>query len=123
MLQQAEMTPGWFARHCVWVDPCYNILTTCERRAFDISKAANGKRKRWMSEDQREYNRNMRASSQGDKQCQNGDRKVWWFVVLTRGRVHIEVMGHQWRQTGDGMAAFVDRLPQVLNRILPKESA
>ncbi len=28
LLQEPSYTAGWFARHCLWVDPCYNILTT-----------------------------------------------------------------------------------------------
>ena len=106
--------PGWYHRHCLWIDPCYNILTTNKRQAFNLELARFGKGKRWGSEDNRHYSRNLRSSPYGDKQCQFGDRKVWWFVVLTRGRVHFEVMGHGWQQTGKGMREFVEKLPSIL---------
>jgi hypothetical protein len=109
---------GWFLRHCIWVDPCYNILSESPRQAFDQDMAKYGKSKRWMSKDMRTYSRNQRASPYGGKQQQHGDRKVWWFIVLTRAKVHIEVMAPGWRQTGEGMAAFVDRLPRLLPRMV-----
>lgn len=117
-LLRAGATPGWYHRHCIWVDPCHNILTTSRRQVFDQAQASYGKAKRWMSCDQRVYSRNTRSSPYGGKQQQFGDRKVWWFIVLTRGKVHIEVMGNEWRQTGAGMAEFVERLPTVLTRMV-----
>ena len=71
-----------------------------------------------MSEDMRGYSRNLRSSPYADKQKQFGDRKVWWFVVLTRGRVHFEVMGHEWRQTAAGMATFVDKLEGIVEGMI-----
>ena len=47
----------------------------------------------------------------------SGDVKVWWFVVLARGKVHIEVMPESWRQNGEGQAFMVSRLPQVLSAL------
>ena len=121
--EEPSNTAGWYARHCVWVDPCYNILSTSQRQIFDQDMAKKGNRKRWISEDQRRYSRNLRSSGHGGKQAQFGDRKLWWFVVLTRGKVHIEVMGHEWRQTGAGMAAFVERLPAVLKKMVGPDAA
>ena len=118
MLANDMPTPGWFLRHCVWVDPCYNILSVTRRQVFDIEQASYGKRKRWMSEDRKRYSRNGRSSPYGGKQKQFGDLKLWWFVVLCRGRVHIEVVGPDWQQTAAGMAEFVDRLPTVLRKMV-----
>ena len=43
-------------------------------------------------------------------------------MVVTRGKIHNEVMGGDWTQTGDGMAAFVARLPSILKaRLGPSE--
>ena len=120
---QTGPAAGWYFRHCMWVDPCYNILTTAARQAFSHQQASYGKGKRWMSEDMRGYSRNMRSSPYGAHQQQFGDRKVWWFVVLVRGRVHFEVMGHEWRQTGAGMSEFVARLPSILGRLIEDGSS
>ena len=93
MLANDMPTPAWFLRHCVWVDPCYNILSVTRRQVFDMEQASYGKRTRWMSKDKKRYSRNGRSSPYGGKQKQFGDVKLWWFVVLCRGRVHIEVVG------------------------------
>lgn len=123
LLLAAGESAGWYHRHCVWVDPCYNVLTTSRRQAFDQDMAKFGKGKRWMSEDKRKYSRNLRSSPYGGKQCQFGDRKVWWFIVLSRGHVHIEVMGPEWKQTGCGMSEFVARLPDVLPKMVGRSEA
>ena len=108
-------TPQWYFKHCVWFDPNHTILTKDERRTFDQHQASFGKNKlRWISPDARFQSRNMRASPYANKQTRGGDRKVWWHLVLTRGQVHYEVMGAQWKQNGAGQAAFVDRLETYL---------
>jgi len=44
--------------------------------------------------------------------------RLWWFVVVARGRVAVEFMDDSWEQTGDGMAQMVGKLPSVLRRML-----
>ena len=44
--------------------------------------------------------------------------KVNWFVVLARGKVHVEVMPEDWGLTGAGLAQFVRRLPGILRKML-----
>ena len=39
-------------------------------------------------------------------------------MVLSRGVVHVEVMPPDWNLDGQGLAAFVDRLPKVLEKML-----
>ena len=114
---------GWYHRHVVWVDPSYNILSTSERQNFDMEKALGGKRKRWASEDCLEYSRNQRGSNHAGKQKQKGDRKVWWFIVLARGKVHVEVMGGSFKQTGVDMATMVGRLPKILRNMVGPDAA
>ena len=41
-----------------------------------------------------------------------------WFVVLARGKVHVEVMPETWHLDGAGLAQFVKRLPKVLDKML-----
>ena len=51
------------------------------------------------------------------KQRQWNGTKVNWFMVLARGVVHVEVMPPDWTLNGKGVAAFVDRLPQILSKM------
>ena len=96
------------------MDPCHTILTDRPRSNFDERQASYGKSKRWMSQDAKAASRNLLASPYATKQTQFGDRKIWWFIMLFRGKVHYEIMGSDWRQTGAGVAHMVGRLQGVL---------
>ena len=43
---------------------------------------------------------------------------MWWFMIVARGRVHVEFMPETWEQTGQGMAEMVWRLPRILRGML-----
>ena len=60
----------------------------------------------------------MRASPYATKQCRFGDKRLWWFVVLARGKVRFVVMDDNWQQNGDGIAAFIAKLPDTLRTML-----
>ena len=68
----------------------------------------------------------MKAAPYAGKQKQWADKRVWWFVVLTRGQVFLKMMTTDWEQTGHGMAEFIEDLPMLLksgladNKKLPK---
>ena len=120
-----ERNEGWYFRHVLWIDPCYSILFTNRRQIFDMTQANRGsaRKPRWMSKDKKGYSHNMGPSRFAGKQCQNGDRKVWWFIILSRGRVHVEIMEDGWKQGGAGMANFVEKLDGCLRKMLGKDVA
>lgn len=111
---------SWYYRHCVYVDPCSTVLSPSAQTAFDEKQAALSKGKRWMSPDSRMSSRNLRVSPYVGRQCRGGDKRVWWFIVLARGKVSFPIMPDAWEQTGEGMACFVEGLEDVLNRMLRK---
>ena len=108
----------WYLNHCVWLDPCSTIVPGSKKTAFDHQQATFGKRKRWMSAGSKNKSRNMRPSPYAGKQAQWGDKRVWWFIVLAKGRVHLEVMPDGWRQNGEGQAYMVSLLPSILRSML-----
>ena len=44
--------------------------------------------------------------------------KVNWFMVLAKGKAHVEVMPQDWNLDGVGLAEFVARLKGILRRML-----
>jgi len=118
--KRLDHCPGWWMRHVIFFDPCSTILSNRKRAAFDEQQASYGKGKRWQSPDCARRSRNLRGSPYANKQKQGGDRRVWWFVVMIRGHVHFEVMGHEWTQTGEGIAEFVGRLEGLCERYVEK---
>ena len=111
-------TAGWYQQHCIWVDPCSTIIPGTARTAFQHGQARKGKGKAWISSGSKQYSRNLKAAPYATKQQQWGDKKAWWFIVLTRGKVNFVVMDQGWEQTGQGMATFVAKLPTVLDKML-----
>ena len=61
-------------------------------------------KKRWISKDAKMYSRNLQAVPYAGKQKQWGDKIIWWFMILTRGKVSLQMMPLDWEQTGPGMA-------------------
>ena len=92
----------WYFRHIAWVDPCYTIVPGRPKTIHDQMVASFGKAKRWSSDDSKDEPKNLRSSPYTNKTTQWGDVKVWWFIVLARGKVHVEVMGRDWEQNGAG---------------------
>ena len=82
----------WYLNHCDWLDPCSTIVPGSKKTAFDHQQANFGKRKRWMSSGSKHASRNMRPSPYAGKQAHWGDKRVWWFIVFAKGRVHLEIM-------------------------------
>ena len=116
--KKEDLPEHWFHQNVVFIDPCNTILSDSLKTGFDETQASFGKAKRWMSPDSQSSSRNLRASPYATKQCRAGDRRVWWFIVLTRDKVGVMVMGDGWTQTGEGMAEFVTKLEPFLRKML-----
>jgi hypothetical protein len=119
-IQRLGKSPIWYLNNCIWMDPCNTVIPAAKRTVFDQQQKAMGRHKRWISSDARQYSRNLKAAAYAGKQKQWADKRMWWFVVLTRGRVFLKMMPTDWEQTGYGMAEFVDELPALLKGGLPE---
>ena len=114
--------PVWYFNNLVWLDPCYTIIPAGPKKAADLEQAARGT-KRYLSNDARAYSRNLRAPKQCTTQCSWKDRRVWWVLVMSRGRIAVEVMPEGWKDDAAGMAMFAQRLPGVLKRMMGRGTA
>ena len=115
--QESSHTPAWYARNCIWIDPCSTIIPGSRQTAFHQRKSRKGKGKRWLSTASKQYPKNLPGVPYAKKQQQWGDGKAWWFIALTRGAVRLVPMGRDLEQTGDGMATFIYRLPGILRKM------
>ena len=75
-------------------------------------------KKRYISDDAKLYSPNLSGPPTALKQRGWEGKKVNWFMVLTRGVIHVEVMPENWTLDGNGLAAFVARLPKVVEKML-----
>ena len=113
-IKKLGKSPMWYMNNCIWMDPCNTVVPAAKRTVFDQQQKAMGRHKRWISKDARQYSRNLKAAAYAGKQKQWADKRIWWFVVLTRGQVFLKMMPNDWEQTGYGMAEFVDELQALL---------
>lgn len=109
--------PAFWSSRTVWFDPCSSILPGSEQQYEQMQQALRGN-KRYQSDDAKAYSRNLRGRVTATKQRTWSGTKVNWFVVLARGKVHVEVMPEDWELTGAGLAQFVHRLPGILRKML-----
>ena len=108
---------AWWYRNVVWFDPCSSILPGSILQWQRMRQAAVGD-KAWLSDDAKEYSRNLRGSKHAKSQRTWGGSRVNWFIVLARGKVAVEVMPTDWPLDSSGVATFVERLPRILRRML-----
>jgi hypothetical protein len=122
VLLEMGLTEAWFCRHVVWVDICNTILPRSEGKAFDQQHARKGK-KGWISKDAREWSRNLRGKKESLKQASWDTERLWWVPVLTRGRLHIEVLPESFPgETPEGVQLAIERLPGILKQRFPKKA-
>jgi hypothetical protein len=112
---------GWYYRHVVWMDPCHTIIPGRPKTEFDQKMAGYGKSSRWMSGDARDDSRNLRSGPYTNKTLQWGDKRVWWYIFLTQGKVHVEVLPEGWSQW-DGQAVVVAMLPGIFKKMLGRDA-
>ena len=117
-MKKLKLTAAWFAQHVVWMDPCNTVVPGRPRSAFDATQASYGKDRRWMSDDKKAWSRNQRGAPYGGKQAQWGDKRIWWFVIVSRGVVRLCAVEEDWAQTAQGMATMVDKLEGILRKML-----
>ena len=111
-----ERGAGWYHRHVLWLDPQNHILPGGEKKAAQQTQAWKGM-KRWVSDGAKERSRNLQGPRVAKSQASAGDTKVWYGLVLVRGKVHVEVFDEHFPgETGEGMALFARRLPGILRR-------
>ena len=108
----------WWSQHVVWIDPCASVLPRSRLQYVRMRTAELGNKKRLISNDAKEYNRNLRGRKETLKQASYSSMRISWFIVLARGKVAIEMLPEEWQLNGAGMAEVIELLPGVLRRML-----
>ena len=108
----------WWARNVVWIDPCASILPRTRRHYNRMRQAELGNKKRYISDDAREYSRNLRGKKETLKQDGYEATRISWLIVVARGAVAVEMLPPDWTVDGAGMAAAVQQVPGILRRML-----
>jgi len=87
-----------------------------------MALARKGK-KGWMSEGSQEYSRNLRGSAHVLKQKSGDTEKVWWFPLLVRGKLHVDLLPSTFPgECPEGAATLANMIPSVLNKRFPQSA-
>ena len=109
---------SWWLRNVVWIDPCASLIPKTRRQYDHMRRAELGNRKRLISVNARQYNRNLRGTPEVLKQASYDVHRVNWLMVLTQGKVAVHMLPESWSVCGEGMAHAATMLPQVLQSML-----
>ena len=113
--------PGvWNFNNLIWFDPNSTIIPSGPKKAADQDQSAKPE-VRYISDDAKEYSRNLKGPKYAKTQAGKGDKRIRWVLVLSRGRVGVTVMEEGWGEDAESMATFVGRLPKLLNTMLGRD--
>ena len=110
-----ELAAAWLFNNLVWVDICSSILPTTEAKAAEQALARKGRRV-WCSADALSDDENLLGDKRVLKMKSWDTIRVWWVPVLTRGKLHVEVLPDSFPgDYPDGAETFVARVRASLN--------
>jgi hypothetical protein len=122
MRDEVSKTEAWYYRHVVWTDFCNSILPLTQKKATEQALARKGK-KGWQSPDCKEYSRNLAGKRSALTQASWGTQKVWWIPVLTRGKLHTELLPANFEgEHPPAIFAFLAKVPAILNVRFPNDN-
>ena len=105
----------WYYRNLVWTDLCNSVLARTEQRHQEMALAKK-RGKEWMSSGCKFDSINLPGKPEATKQRGYGAIRVWWAPVLTRGKLHIEILGSDFvGETPEGAAVLVSKVRSALN--------
>ena len=111
--------PAWFFKHLVWTDFCSSILPRSEKRHEEMKLARKGK-KGWGSKATKKTSRNLKGNPSALKQKSHDSIKIWWALILARGRLHVEVLGEGFPgERAEGAAILVAKVRRAINLRFP----
>ena len=115
MLDVVRHLAEWYYKNLVWTDICNKILPTTEKIATNQALARKGP-KGWMSKGSKMYNRNLRGKKECLKQNSWGTVRVWFAPVLSRGKLHVVLLGDDFPgENPRGAAQLVAKVRAALN--------
>ena len=111
----------WFHDNVIWADISSKVIPASRQKALEQDKFGRSKRKRLISPDARHASRHFAGTATAEKQCSQGDTRVWFFVALAHGRLGVHTFTDVSSFPGEtqaGAAMCIERLPRMLTRML-----
>ena len=116
MMKRAGRRPNWYYQKLIWTDLCNSILPRTRKRHQEMTLARKGK-KGWGSKKSRMKSKSLRKSPSATKQTGYEAIKVYWAPVLTRGKLHIEILGESSWGPGENAASAAALVKHVRHAV------
>ena len=114
-IQSSDRTQVYYYNHIVWTDICNSVLPRSEQKASEQALARKGK-KGWLSPGCELHSANLRGSKDCENQASWGTVKIWWAPILTRGKLHVEVLDANFPgETQRGASILVSKVRAAIN--------
>ena len=106
---------AWFFNNLVWTDLCNSIIPLSEKKANEMALARKGN-KGWQSPGSELSSENSKGQPEALKQRSWNTMRIWWFPMLSRGRLHVDVFDENFPgETAEGAAELVAKVRSALN--------
>ena len=108
---------GWCHRNVIWLDFCNSIIPKTARRAKEqaLARKAN---KGWRSPGATLYVRNLKGQKGALKMKSTDTVKWWWMPVLSRGKLHLELLPEAFPgECAEGATMAIARIPAILKAL------
>ena len=105
----------WFFNNLVWTDLCNSIIPLSEKKANEMALARKAK-KGWISPGSELSAENSKGHPEALKQRSWNTMRIWWFPMLSRGKLHVDVFDENFAgETPEGAAELVGKVRSALN--------
>ena len=105
----------WFFNNLVWTDLCNSIIPLSEKKANEMALARKGKNG-WMSPGSEMSAQNLPGNPESLKQKSWDTMRIWWFPMLSRGKLHVDIFDENFPgETAAGAAELVAKVRSALN--------
>ena len=105
----------WIYKWVVWTDICNSLLPRSEKRHNQMILSRKGG-KGWLSKGSKLKSKALKGKPEARKQKGYDAVRVYWAPILTRGKLHIELLGEGFPgETAEGAAILVAKVRAALN--------
>ena len=106
---------AWFFNHLVWTDICNSIIPLSQKKANEMALARKSG-KGWISPGSELSAENSKGNESVLKQNGWNTMRIWWFPLLARGKLHVDIFEESFPgECPEGAAVLVAKVRSALN--------
>jgi hypothetical protein len=114
-MRTTNQSSKWCYQNIIWTDICNSVIARTIRKENEMALARKSG-KGWISDDQKYANANLKGDKNALKLSGSETERIYWVPILTRGKLHVEIMPPGFPgETEAGAAILVQKVRVALN--------